>query len=350
MRLGEEMSDDRAVTREGEGTGAVDQWGGELDRTMNIQKPPYPTDQISLEDVKQMIRKSMLKDIALLIAALSILLPLVIIGYFELIFMLPFHLAAIVTFLAIVSYIILWSRTFLPQWKRCRKSGNTFHLMGLFGGLNILFMFYLPFSIRVVPPYNEPNPTLMLVTFFIPMFLFLINALVLVGLMIHSQSISSFKAPYSFTCFLPHHLDVGVKDTNEFLDGYSERPFSFHLDVGDPRTFESFIRLLMHNLLILDYIVEDGPMMKVFFFPTSLFKRAKILFSASDSYFTVDPGNGQGTVHLSRKDYQFLKAPISYHLLCENILKRISISYEYYVKGDEKEALDVFRHSWRKVK
>ena len=173
-------------------------------------------------------------------------------------------------------------------------------------------------------------------------------------------------------------MDVGIKDTNAFQDGYSDRPWSMKIAVPQPERFREFAEMLMHNLVILDYTEERGVKknggakenggvkkdegvkenvkekeiggrLKLFFFPMNLMDRIRVQFSRNDSFLIVDPAIGQATIHFPAKEYNAIYAPVSYHLLCEKIVSRIMTSYGFYLKDDEEEALNVFRYSWRNL-
>jgi len=136
----------------------------------------------------------------------------------------------------------------------------------------------------------------------------------------------------------PQVIASAERATDEYLDGYSERPYSTKLDEYNIREFLPYIRFLMRHILIYDYVIDNGELKLIF--P----KSARIWrpFDKNLSWMRVKD-DGTVTVFITPKDYNFMKVPISYHLLCEKVVERIAQGYDLFAQGKKKSVLEVFR-------
>jgi len=164
----------------------------------------------------------------------------------------------------------------------------------------------------------------------------------------------------------PKILASAERDTNEYLDGYSPRPVELEFDGKDKSQLFGFARFLLRHELII-FVREETDSM-ILFFPVSsdkdsFFRMRKPtgsgwrLFPLAGwgswlgfmMYFKLDPSyirfflDGRAEVYVTRQDYDFLKAPISYHLFCQKLVERMKEAYDTFVQGDEKGTLEVFR-------
>ncbi len=298
------------------------------------------------EDVYDLIRRRTMMEITIFLIIGVPTFSFLLFGYFYIITVAPFPTASLV-FISVLSLLLYHMINSFPlQMKRYRKSGNFYHFSSLFSGLNFLALAYIPYSVRLFLP-GMPTSNELLFFFILPMGLFLLVDIILMILLFTSKLKGEFHGPYTFTTFLPRHLDIGLRDTNTFKDGYSDRPKSIGIEVPQPKRFTEFAKLLMGHLVILDYVEEGDGRLKLFLFPMNIIDKFRVMFTRNDSYLVIDPPNGQATVHLASKDYEAILAPVSYHLLCENIVMRIMRSYEFFLAGEKEEAMNVFRQSWK---
>jgi hypothetical protein len=268
--------------------------------------------------------------------------------YLILIIEAPFQIASAIA-ITLMGLLLVHILIRLPiRFERLLKSRHPYHLVSVFIQLDILALLYVPFCVRLAL-YEYPSEETLLYFVFIPFGLFLIFIFSFMGVMIASKFTGEFPSPYSINSGLPWHMDIGVKETDSYEDGYSDRPFAMDVEIPQPDRFHGFVKVLMHNLIILDYQVEQEAKLKLFLWPVNFLDRARALFMRNDSYVTLDLNQRTTTIHFPPSDYNILSAPISYHLLCANIVKRILRSYDYYLVGEGGEALDVSRHSWREV-
>ena len=142
----------------------------------------------------------------------------------------------------------------------------------------------------------------------------------------------------------PRIIVSAERGTDEYLNGYSRRPISAEFSDYDKKTMKKYTDFLMHHMLLWDAKRNDDRL--TLFLPvcgnwTSSLIRKK-------SYVTI-LNDGKTQAFITPEDYSFLKVPISYHLLCENIVERIWSSYELFVRGKKNEAIQVFNVERRNI-
>ena len=149
----------------------------------------------------------------------------------------------------------------------------------------------------------------------------------------------------------PQVIASAERETDEYLDGYSDRPFEMRPSVDDGGTagierripevdlphFRTFARFLMKHQVIYDYFTGDKSIKLVFPRAIKMF----FLQKPEQSWMRVK-ADGRVTIYITPADYDFLKVPISYHLLCEKTWERIWSSYQLFQEGKKKSALDIF--------
>jgi len=126
--------------------------------------------------------------------------------------------------------------------------------------------------------------------------------------------------------------------TEEYMNGYSQRPLSAKFPLIEKWVLNDFAKFLMKYDLIWN--LKDDPDALTLFFPGRT--RFTFSFNATKSYCKIFT-QGKAEVYITPEDYNFLNVPISYHVLCENVVGRIRKSYESFAKGDVAGALEVFR-------
>ncbi len=136
----------------------------------------------------------------------------------------------------------------------------------------------------------------------------------------------------------PSLLATAEQDTDEYMNGYSPRPAGLEFGSFKNETMKRFTRLLLRYELLWGRVKEpDG---------FTLYLRPAMDFSLipplKKSYVTLHK-DGKAEVFITQHDYDYLKVPISYHLLCEKVALRLRKSYELFAEGNEKAALEVFR-------
>ncbi|MCK4614371.1 MAG: hypothetical protein KAU14_06180 [Thermoplasmata archaeon] len=136
----------------------------------------------------------------------------------------------------------------------------------------------------------------------------------------------------------PTILASAERQTDEYMNGYSQRPVNtMFLQYGEDEMLQ-FIRFLLKYVLIWDF-KREGKSITLFFRPSA---RWKLSLKIPKSYIKIY-SDGKTEVYITPEDYDFLKVPISYHLLCQKVAERIKESYELFEQGNEAGALGVFR-------
>ena len=140
----------------------------------------------------------------------------------------------------------------------------------------------------------------------------------------------------------PRIIASAERDTEEYLDGYSQRPVELEFPGTKKSTLRDFAAHLMRHYLVHDYLDQQEGFK--FLFPPSA--RTDIVFKTPagglSSWLRVQRG-GRAQVFITPEDYQFLEAPLSYHLLCKALGERMAESYLLFAQGEEERALEVFR-------
>lgn len=162
---------------------------------------------------------------------------------------------------------------------------------------------------------------------------------------------SLVRRKYASLLIYPRVIASAERSTDEYLDGYSERPVvtEFPSILQDEMgTFHDYICFLFTYVLVWDVEYDDDNVKLLFppsyrnsFFPPKTFSYIKIHYE------------GNAEVFITPEDYHYLNIPISYHLLCSEVAKNMERSYEYFSEGRKRDARDVFalkdaviRNSW----
>ena len=146
-----------------------------------------------------------------------------------------------------------------------------------------------------------------------------------------------FRRYYPLSIF-PTIIASAERGTDEYLDGYSQRPLGSTFVDFDMTTMKRYTRFLLNNMLLWKSRATGESV--TLYLPAS---GSWALSPFRKKSYVMIHKDGNTEVFISQKDYSFLQVPISYHLLCENMVKRLRWSYELFTQGDEKEALGVFR-------
>lgn len=140
----------------------------------------------------------------------------------------------------------------------------------------------------------------------------------------------------------PTAIASAERETNEYLNGYSQRPVTVKFMKYNRENMKRFTSFLLRYIVIWDRRAE-GQTVTLFFRPAMSF-----LPRLKKSYIKLHR-DGTAEVYITKEDYDYLKTPISYHLLCRNVARRIKRAYKLFVDGDEKGALEVFRVDRKKT-
>ncbi|MCK4614684.1 MAG: hypothetical protein KAU14_07765, partial [Thermoplasmata archaeon] len=136
----------------------------------------------------------------------------------------------------------------------------------------------------------------------------------------------------------PQVIAAAEQRTDEYMNGYSARPFETDVDEIALDTFIDFARFLMRNGLIGDYVKRKDSIRLVIQYSFDLLKR-----NAEHHSWMEISKKGTATIFIAEDTYKYLGTPVSYHLLCRKVAERIKESYELFEQGDEAGALRVFR-------
>jgi len=130
------------------------------------------------------------------------------------------------------------------------------------------------------------------------------------------------------------------REVEDYQDGYSSRPFETDFGEYDSRAMKGFCIALLKRLMIWDFeLGEDG--VRIIFTPAPKGFRFPV-FQKVKSYLYI-PADGKTRVFVTSQDYEYLKLPLSYHLLCRRLVEKMRESYELFAAGDEAAALRVFK-------
>ena len=136
----------------------------------------------------------------------------------------------------------------------------------------------------------------------------------------------------------PSLLATAERDTDEYMNGYSPRPASLEFGSFQQETMRRYSRLLLRYMVIWGRKTEVGSI--------TLYLRPAMDFSLfpplKKSYVRLHR-DGKAQVFITQHDYDYLKVPISYHLLCEKVVQRLRESYQLFAEGEVERALEVFR-------
>jgi len=126
--------------------------------------------------------------------------------------------------------------------------------------------------------------------------------------------------------------------TSGYLNGYSARPKSIDFIKIENQEMRRFSRFLLKNMLVWNIVGNSDSF--ILYFPQN--ERMIFSFKKSLSYMRIF-FDGKAEVFIIPEDYNYLKVPISYSVLCDKVAERISKSYELFSRGKKKQALEVFR-------
>ena len=133
-------------------------------------------------------------------------------------------------------------------------------------------------------------------------------------------------------------IAAAEQNTDEYMNGYSPRPAQYKFPEFHRKRMLALARFLRQNLL-LNGIREDEESITLFI-PSSHWWRP--FFWGERSYIRLFT-EGKVELFVAAEDYNYLKVPISYHLLSQEMAKRLWKAYLYFEKDKRREALSQFR-------
>ena len=152
--------------------------------------------------------------------------------------------------------------------------------------------------------------------------------------------IMSAEAGFKHRCPLrvfPAVIASAEMETDEYMNGYSQRPVDARFQEYDQDTMRRFAGFLLKYVLIWN-IKEEERSFTLQFPPLQTFRA---IMKMSQSHIKIY-NDGRAEVFITPEEYDFMKVPISYHLLCEKVIEKMGESYAQFAKGDESAALRVF--------
>jgi len=227
------------------------------------------------------------------------------------------------------------------EFRRFMKSGSpkifiefslTLGFIGFFA-----FMLNAPFIRYYYDPWVNVIWPLLSVMCMIPFLDIIVTAGILYSCWAYSKG--------SLLGLYPQVIASAERETDEYLDGYSDRPYNTKISEYtrttseiDVESFSQYARFLMKHLVIYDYFTGEKSIKLVFPRAVKMF----FWWKPEQSWMKIRK-DGRVTVYITPNDYNFLKVPLSYHLLCDKTWERIWSAYELFQMGKKKEALEVFR-------
>ena len=227
--------------------------------------------------------------------------------------------------------LVFLVRIGMKELIRFKKSGSVKILIDFLLSLGFIFFFAFMVSVFIIPvnimmDYIFP---LMSTICMIPFMDIFILCGIAYTLWMYSKG--------SLLGLYPQAIASAEQEIEEYLDGYSDRPFESERSVINTNTFGGYARFLMRYLIIHDYFIKEDVIILQFPPPIrTVFSRKK-----RSSWMKVRM-DGRTSIYISPKDYGFLGVPISYHLLCEKTLNRIWTGYDLFLAGEKDKALKVF--------
>jgi len=227
------------------------------------------------------------------------------------------------------------------EFKRFMKSGSPKIFLDF--SLTLIFIGFFAFMVNAMfiryyyDTWEEVIWPILFVMCNIPFLEIIITAGILYSCWAYSKG--------SLLGLYPQVIASAERETDEYLDGYSDRPYNTTISNYetnapgiDIESFALYARFLMKHLVIYDYFAGEKSIKLEF--PRAI--KVFFLQKPEQSWMNVRK-DGRVTIYITPSDYEFLKVPISHHLLCEKTWERIWSAYELFQIGKKKEALEVFR-------
>lgn len=132
---------------------------------------------------------------------------------------------------------------------------------------------------------------------------------------------------------------------NSIDDGYTERPYSMKIFKPDEAGnifyhLENYGKKMMDHLIISGY--ERYPENIIFYPPSPdiLYGVSGLKKEFKQSTRITVYFDGLLSIHVSRNDYDRIGTEVTYHELCQILLKAFASSIKKFIKGDEKGAVE----------
>ncbi len=177
---------------------------------------------------------------------------------------------------------------------------------------------------------------------FIPLFIF-----------IGYNAINMKSEQEAVNLFCNFVVSTGI-DIDSQLDGYSQRPYSKESDdiknklkdLNFKKITEKFARVAGKELIFMDWKIDDNA---AIFYPTPNSFIYTEIFSIFSSFKKSKPSsikldnNGRITVFISKKDYDRIVDPVTYHILCRGVNDKFEESFLEFANNNKMNSIKILR-------
>ena len=139
---------------------------------------------------------------------------------------------------------------------------------------------------------------------------------------------------------IPNLIIIAEQESDEYQDGYSPRPTTFDFPKASKQHLMRFGMFLAKHDVFWE-IVENYDSVRMYFF-WDFFKELLNRPSIEHRSYIELSTAGEAEIFIQPNLYEFLKRPVSYHLLCEHVIERIILAFELFQKRKKRSALKVF--------